>query len=76
MANSKSVGLTRLDGCLYRIPVSKTAWWQGIKEGRFPQGVKLSERTTAWRNCDLDELEELLSAGKDWRDHIEVSEAA
>ena len=31
------------------IPVSKSAWWLGIKFGRFPEGVKLGPRTTAWR---------------------------
>jgi len=76
MVNSKSVGLTRLQGCLQRIPVSKTAWWQGIKDGRYPQGIKLSVRTTAWRNCDLDELEELLSEGKDWRNYVEQKQVA
>ena len=27
------------------IPVSKSTWWNGIKEGRFPQSVKLGPRT-------------------------------
>jgi prophage regulatory protein len=31
------------------IPVSKSSWWQGIKDGRFPKPVKLGAKTTAWR---------------------------
>lgn len=35
------------------IPVSKSTWWNGIKEGRFPQSVKLGPRTTVWRVEDI-----------------------
>ena len=38
------------------IPVSKSTWWDGIKKGRFPKPVKLSERTTAWRVEDIRAL--------------------
>ncbi len=30
-------------------PVSKSSWWQGIRDGRYPAGVKISPRCTAWR---------------------------
>lgn len=35
------------------IPVSRSTWWAGVKEGRFPKPVKLGPRTTAWRAEDL-----------------------
>ena len=35
------------------IPVSKSTWWAGIKAGRYPKPVKLSERVTAWRVEDI-----------------------
>lgn len=38
------------------IPVSKSTWWQGIKDGRFPKPVKLGPRTTAWRVEDIRNL--------------------
>lgn len=38
------------------IPVSKSAWWQGIKTGLFPSPVKLGPRTTAWRVEDIRAL--------------------
>jgi len=38
------------------IPVSKSTWWAGVKSGRYPQPVKLSERTTAWKASDIKAL--------------------
>lgn len=41
-------------------PVSKSTWWAGIKEGRFPKPVKLSARCVAWRVEDIRALVALL----------------
>jgi prophage regulatory protein len=38
------------------IPLGKTCWWEGVRSGRFPKPVKLSERCTAWRVEDIREL--------------------
>lgn len=38
------------------IPVSKSTWWAGIKDGRFPKPVKLGPRITAWRVEDIRSL--------------------
>lgn len=38
------------------IPVSKSTWWQGVKSGRYPAGVKLGPRITAWRVEDIRAL--------------------
>ena len=35
------------------IPISRSTWWRGIKEGRFPAPVKLGPRITAWRTDDI-----------------------
>ena len=35
------------------IPVSKSTWWAGVKDGRYPKPVKLSRRITAWRVEDI-----------------------
>jgi prophage regulatory protein len=35
------------------IPVSKSSWWQGVKDGRYPKPVKLGPRITAWRVEDI-----------------------
>lgn len=38
------------------IPVSRSAWFSGIKTGRFPPPVKLGPRTAAWRVEDIRSL--------------------
>lgn len=38
------------------IPVSRSTWWAGVKDGRFPKPVKLGPRITAWRAEDIDDL--------------------
>jgi prophage regulatory protein len=38
------------------IPVSKSTWWQGVKTGRYPQPVKISDRCTGWRVEDIRAL--------------------
>lgn len=37
-------------------PVSKSAWWAGVRDGRYPASVKLGPRTTAWRVEDIRTL--------------------
>ena len=46
----------RLPQVLARFPVSPSSWWAGVKKGRYPAGVKLSENTTAWHSDDIDAL--------------------
>ena len=43
------------------IPISKSAWWQGCKEGRFPKPVKPGPRTSVWRSSDIAALIKQLS---------------
>jgi prophage regulatory protein len=38
------------------IPVSKSTWWAGVKDGRFPKPKKLGARVTVWRVEDIREL--------------------
>lgn len=44
------------------LPISKSTWWAGIKAGRYPAGVKLGPRITAWRVEDIRRLIEKGSA--------------
>jgi len=48
--------LVRLPEVLRRFPVSKSAWWLGIKEQRYPAPVKISKRAVAWRASDIEKL--------------------
>ena len=38
------------------IPVSKSTWWAGVKDGRFPKPKKLGAHVTVWRVEDIREL--------------------
>ena len=40
------------------IPVSKSTWWAGIKDGRFPKPQKLGARVTVWKAEDIRALYE------------------
>jgi prophage regulatory protein len=53
---NKNLVFLRLPQVLKRFPVSKSTWWKGIREGKYPKPVKLSERTSAWRESDIDAL--------------------
>lgn len=61
-----SAGFIRLSQILSFIPVSKTTWWDGVRSGRYPKGVALSSRTTAWRAEDIQKL--ILDLGKQVED--------
>lgn len=49
-------GLLRLPLVLALIPVSASTWWAGVRSGRFPAGVKVTDRCTAWRSEDIAAL--------------------
>ncbi len=51
-------GFMRLPAILKLIPVGRSTWWAGVKEGRFPKAVKLGKNTTAWRCEDIMKLVE------------------
>ena len=57
--NFPTTGFVRLSAIIAPngpIPVSKSTWWAGIKDGRFPQPIKLGPRITAWRVEDIRAL--------------------
>lgn len=46
-------GFLRLPQVLAVFPVSKSAWWAGVRVGLYPKAVKLGQRTTAWKAEDI-----------------------
>ncbi len=44
-------------------PVSRSTWFAGVKSGRYPKPVKLSERCVAWRVEDIKTLLNQLDEG-------------
>lgn len=55
-------GFVRLPQVLAVFPISKSAWWAGIKTGRYPAPVKLSPGCTAWRAEDIRALIQKVAA--------------
>ena len=48
--------LIRLKEVLALIPISKSTWWEGVRQGKYPQPVKLGKRLTCWRLSDVLDL--------------------
>ena len=44
--------LLKIKDCLTIIPVAPSTWWAGVKDGRFPQPVKIGA-STFWRYSDV-----------------------
>ena len=61
MIGIPDTGFGRLSQVLSVIPIGKTCWWEGVKSGRFPKPIKLTERCTAWKAEDIRELIKVLS---------------
>lgn len=60
----------RKRGILGIVPISRAAWYAGVKDGRYPKPVKLSEKTAAWRSTDIEALVERLNNGR-WNEQVE-----
>lgn len=49
-------GFVRIKQVLSIIPIGRTSWYAGIKQGKYPAGIRLGARTTAWRVEDIRAL--------------------
>ena len=50
-------GFIRLPEVLSRIPVSRSTWWKGVAEGRFPKPTKrFGPRIAVWNVQDIRTL--------------------
>lgn len=47
-------------GILPIIPIGRSSWWAGVKEGKYPAAIKLGPRTTVWR---VEDIRALLAKG-------------
>ncbi len=50
--------LVRLKEVLTLIPISPATWWNGVRAGKYPRGVKLGPKTTCWRLSEIRALAE------------------
>jgi len=65
MANAQGVGILPETGFVRLhaivgptgiIPVSRSTWYAGIKDGRYPKPVRIGQRISAWRVDDIRAL--------------------
>lgn len=56
------LGLLRLPQVLQLLPIGRSSFLAGVKDGRYPQPVKLGPATTCWRACDIINFIESLGA--------------
>lgn len=54
--NIPDFGFMRLPQVLQVIPVSSATWYNGIRAGRFPKGVRITGNTVGWRVQDIKAL--------------------
>ena len=48
--------LLRLPEVLKIVPVSRSSWYAGIKEGIYPNSVPLGKRSVGWRKSEVQEV--------------------
>ena len=60
-SNIPAIGFLRLPQILAIFPISKSAWWEGCRTGRYPKPIKLGPRTTVWRAEDITVFIERIS---------------
>ncbi|MFW2178510.1 MULTISPECIES: helix-turn-helix transcriptional regulator [unclassified Moraxella] len=46
-------GVSRAKQILQLVPIGKTTLYKLVKQGKFPQPIKLGENTTVWRNAEV-----------------------
>ena len=55
-ANTAHAGFLRIKGVLSKIPVSRATLYAGIKSGKYPKPIRMSEGVSVWRVADIDAL--------------------
>jgi prophage regulatory protein len=50
--------LVRLNEVLTLLPISSASWWNGVRAGKYPRGIKLGPKTTCWRLSEITALAE------------------
>jgi len=54
-------GYLRIGQVLKLVPVSRSSWYYGIKDGRFPKPHKIGPRTSVWK---VEDIRKLIEGGK------------
>lgn len=55
MNKFNEIKLLRLNDVLKIVPIGRSTLWKKVKNGEFPQPIKLSARTTVWKSSEIIE---------------------
>jgi prophage regulatory protein len=55
--------LLRLPEVLAIVPVGRSTWYEGVRQGAYPQPVRLSTRTVAWPEDSIRTLVQRIANG-------------
>jgi predicted DNA-binding transcriptional regulator AlpA len=58
-----ATGFLRLPQILAIFPISKSAWWECCRTGRYLKPIKLGPRPTVWRAEEIYEFIRIVSDG-------------
>lgn len=53
LSNLPDSAIIRLPDVLRLYPVSKSKWWEGVKNNDYPQPIHLGKRARGWRIRDV-----------------------
>jgi prophage regulatory protein len=59
--------LLRLGEVLDLLKMSKSSWYKGMADRRFPRPVKINPRTALWLWTEIEPLINQLHTAPDWR---------
>ena len=58
------IGFLRLPQVLDLIPLKRTSWLNGVRDGTYPKPVKLGSRSVGWKVSEIRALIESLGAAQ------------
>lgn len=64
MAVAEEIGFLRLSGVLKLIPVSRSSWYAGVKNGKYPAPYSIGPRTSAYKTSEIYQLIKKLGTNK------------
>ncbi len=52
----ETTAFLRVNQIVKILSISRSHWWQGVKEKKFPAGIKLSPKVVVWKTSDIRAL--------------------
>jgi len=56
--------MLRVKQVLDLVPISRSAWWRGVKEGQYPKPYKIGPRVSVWSEKEIHSFMRRVLSGK------------